>query len=114
MLRFDELINDDIVIFSLSGNMSSFADTAPIREKIKSHLDEKHGKFVLDLADIVWMTSEGIGFLASTMATVTQAGGRVVLSNINARVERVLAITRCNSIMRHFDSRQKAVDYLRG
>ncbi len=114
MLEYKDMTADDIVVFALTGNMSAFADTGPIREKIKMYLDGKQMKFVLDLAEVSWISSEGIGFLASTMATVTKAGGRVVLSNTNERVERVLAITRCNTIMKHFGSRQEAVEFLKG
>lgn len=110
-MNFEDLVFGEVVVFSLFGKILSFEDSAPLRERIKEHLDAKMKNFVLDLAAVPWINSEGIGLLASTMATVAKAGGRVVLANINDKVERVLTITKCNKIIKHFNSREEALEF---
>lgn len=113
-MQYEDLIVEDVVVLALSGKMWAYEDSAPIRAKIKIYLDGERKSFVLDLAGVPWINSEGIGFLASTMASVAKAGGRIVLANTNEKVEKVLAITRCSTIMKHFGNRQEAIEYLSG
>lgn len=113
-MDYQDQVEGDVVVFALSGKMLTFADSDPIRAKIKIYLDAERKSFVLDLAAVPWINSEGIGFLASTMASVAKAGGRVVLANTNEKVERVLAITKCSTIMKHFRNRQEAMEFLSG
>jgi anti-sigma B factor antagonist len=63
---------------------------------------------VIDLARTDWMNSVGLGMLISALTTVRNAGGRLVLANID-KIESILTITRLISVFEHFDSRDAAL-----
>lgn len=108
-MEFEDMLVGDVVVVILHGKIMAYEDSLPLRDRIKEHLDSEKTKFVIDMADVPWMNSEGIGLLATAVATVGKGGGRLVLANISKKVESVLIITKCNSIIRHYDSREAAV-----
>jgi len=108
-MEFEDTVVGDVVVVILHGKIMAYEDSLPLRERLKEHLDSEMRKFVIDMADVPWMNSEGIGLLATAVATVGKAGGRLVLANISRKVENVLTVTKCNSIIKHFDSRDEAV-----
>ena len=111
-MTFQDILDGNIVVFALSGKIMIFAECTPLRDKVKEYIALDKTRFVIDMADVPWMNSEGIGMLASTVATVGSAGGKVVLANINEKVKKVLYITGCHTVVEHFDSRQAAIESL--
>ncbi len=113
-MEFEDAVIGDVVVVILHGKIMAYEDSLPLRERLKEHLDSEMTKFVIDMADVPWMNSEGIGLLATAVATVGKAGGRLVLANISKKVESVLTITKCDAIIKHYDSREAAVASLSG
>jgi anti-anti-sigma factor len=113
-MEFEDMVIGEVVVVAIYGKIMASADCVPPREKINAYLKSGKRNFVIDLAGVPWMNSDGIGLLAITTAAVAKAGGRLVLANINKKIERLLVITKCNTIIKHFDSRQAAVDFLSG
>ncbi len=111
-MTFQELVDGDIVIFALSGKIMAFEECVPLREKLKDYIGRDKRRFIFDMADVSWMNSEGVGLLASAVSTVGKVGGKIVLANIGDKVQRVLAITKCDKILKHFDSREAAIEAL--
>lgn len=109
---FQDFVDGNVVVFALSGKIFSCDDAASVRVTVKDYIAKKHKYFVLDMAEVPWINSEGIGLLAMTVASVNGVGGKVVLANINDKVARVLAITKCDNIIDIFSSRDAAVSSL--
>lgn len=109
-MTFQEVLAGEVVVFALSGKIMAFDESTPLRTRIKEYIDSGKKNFVIDMADVPWMNSEGVGLLAATVTTVGKAGGKLVLANINEKIESVLIITKCNTIIKHYDSRQTAIE----
>jgi anti-anti-sigma factor len=108
-MNIQDVLVGEAVIIALSGKIRSCEDAIPVRAVIKEHLSHDKKNFVIDMADVPWMNSEGIGLLASAMATIKAANGKIVLANISEKVEQVLTVTKCNKIIDHFESREAAI-----
>ena len=65
-MDFQDLSDGNVVVFALSGKIMSCEDAIPIRAKIKEYLEQNKKNFVIDMADVPWMNSDGLGLLAST------------------------------------------------
>jgi anti-sigma B factor antagonist len=63
---------------------------------------------VVDLGKVDWMNSVGLGMLISALTSTKNAGGRLVLANID-KIESILTITRLISVFEHYDSRDAAL-----
>ena len=76
--------------------------------KIHEYIELNKKNIVVDLANVDWMNSVGLGMLISALTTVKNSGGRLVLANID-KIESILTITRLISVLEHFESRDAAM-----
>ena len=107
-MKFDDSVQDGIVVLDISGKIMGGEETTMFHGKIHEYINGNQKNFVIDLARTDWMNSVGLGMLISALTTVRNAGGRLVLANID-KIESILTITRLISVFEHFDSRDAAL-----
>ena len=83
-------------------------ETTMFHGKIHEYIQVNKKNICVDLASVDWMNSVGLGMLISALTTVKNAGGRLVLANID-KIESILTITRLITVFEHFDSREEAI-----
>ena len=81
---------DDIAIVSLSGKFLAGSDGPYLRQKVKDFIDAGTKKLIIDFAEVPYIDSTGLGFLAGTRVTAQNASVRMVLANINIHVRKIL------------------------
>jgi anti-sigma B factor antagonist len=81
---------DDIAIVSLSGKFLAGSDGPYLRQKVKDFIDAGTKKLIIDFAEVPYIDSTGLGFLAGTRVTAQNAAVRMVLANINIHVRKIL------------------------
>ena len=107
-MKFTDQIIDDVVVLDVSGKIMGGEETTMFHGKIHEYISQNKKKFVVDLANVDWMNSIGLGMLISAFTTVKNAGGMLVLANIT-KIESILTITRLITVFKHFDSREEAL-----
>jgi anti-sigma B factor antagonist len=107
-MKFEDHLDNNIVILDVSGKIMGGEETTMFHGKIHEYIELNKKNFVVDLAKVDWMNSVGLGMLISALTTVKNAGGRLVLANID-KIESILTITRLITVFEHFDSRDEAV-----
>ncbi len=107
-MKFTDQLEGDIVILDVSGKIMGGDETTLFHGKIHEYLNQSKKGIVVDLAKVDWMNSVGLGMLISALTAVKNAGGRLVLANID-KIESILTITRLISVFEHYDSRADAV-----
>ncbi len=107
-MKFDDKIVDDIVVLDVSGKIMGGDETTMFHGKIHEYINQNKKNFVVDLAKVDWMNSVGLGMLISALTTVRNAGGRLVLANID-KIESILTITRLITVFEHYESRDEAI-----
>ena len=65
-------------------------------EKIKT---ERHDRLLVDLTELAFLDSIGLGFLISLYTSVTNSGGRFVMVGLNDRVRHILELTRLKDVL---------------
>jgi len=113
-MTYQEDVEKDVVIFTLSGKIFAPNDVGLLRARVKEFISEDYKNFVLDMTRVPWINSEGIGLIAVTIATVSGSGGKVVLANISPKVKQVLAVTKCDKIVQVYQNRDLAVSSFGG
>ncbi|MDZ4722330.1 MAG: STAS domain-containing protein [candidate division Zixibacteria bacterium] len=108
-MRFNDSLENDVVILDVSGKIMGGDETAQFHGKIHDYIGKKKMNFIVDLAGVEWMNSVGLGMLISALTTVKNSGGRLVLANIT-KIESILAITRLITVFEHYDSRKEALE----
>ena len=66
-------------------------------------------KLLLNLADVTYIDSSGIGELVSGFTTVTNSGGQLKLLNLTKRVKDLLQITKLYTVFEVFDDEAEAI-----
>ena len=82
--------NDDAAVLSLSGKFLAGSDGPYLRQKVKDLVDAGKKKVIVDFADVPYIDSTGLGFLAGARVTVQNARGQIVLANLNDHVRKIL------------------------
>ncbi len=89
-MRIAMHFKDDVAILSLSGKFLAGSDGPYMRQKVKDLLEAGTKKLVIDFADVPYIDSTGLGFLAGSRVTAQNAGARIVLSELNTHVRKIL------------------------
>lgn len=112
-MKFDEHLEGDILVFEISGKIMGGDETTQFHGKLHEHINGGKKNVIIDLAKVDWMNSIGLGMLISALTTVRNAGGKLVLANID-KIESILTITRLISVFEHHDSREAALKAFAG
>src|SRR5512133_2774946 len=99
----------DVSIVDLSGRITLGDGAGIVRETVKDILKGGHKKLLLNLGDVSYIDSSGIGELVSGFTTVTNNGGRLKLVNLTKRVKDLLQITKLYTVFEVFDDAAAAV-----
>src|SRR5208282_67128 len=66
------------------------SDGPYLRQKVKDLMDAGTRKLMVDFADVPYIDSTGLGFLAGARVTVQNANARIVLASLNPHVRKIL------------------------
>jgi anti-anti-sigma factor len=89
-VRITARFADDIAIVSLSGKFLAGSDGPYLRQKVKEFIDAGTKKLIINFSEVPYIDSTGLGFLAGTRVTAQTAAVRMVLSNVNVHVRKIL------------------------
>jgi anti-sigma B factor antagonist len=85
---------EDVVIVDLSGKITLGEGSSLLRKTILELIHRGHQKLLLNLEDVDYIDSSGIGELVSAYTTVRNSRGELKLLNLTKRVHDLLQITR--------------------
>jgi anti-sigma B factor antagonist len=88
----------DIAVLDISGRITLGEGTVMLRETVRDLVDKGHKRIVLNLADVLYIDSSGMGELVKTHVTIRNSGGELKLANPNKRVRDLLEMTKLSAI----------------
>ena len=80
-----------------------------LKDKVNSLVNQGHKKIVLNLAEVPYIDSAGLGEIVRTYTTVSRQGGSLKLLNLTKRITDLLSITKLLTVFETFDSENEAV-----
>jgi anti-sigma B factor antagonist len=96
----------DVCVLDLSGRITLGEGSAYLRQTLREMVGKGNRKILLNLADVDYIDSSGIGELVSGFTTVRTAGGELKLLNLTKRVHDLLQITKLFTVFDvHSDER---------
>ncbi len=84
----------EIAVVDFSGKITLGEGSSMLRRMIRELIDKGHRKILINLYDVDYIDSSGIGELVSAYTTVRTASGELKLLNLTRRVHDILQITR--------------------
>ena len=89
---------DGVVIISLSGKIMGGPEAGQINDQINNLIDAGKIRIIIDLKQVEWMNSSGLGILIGAITTLRNNGGKMILANVSERIENLLKITKLISV----------------
>jgi anti-sigma B factor antagonist len=100
----------DIHLLDCSGKITLGEGTMAIRNTVRELIKNGGKKLVLNLSDVNYIDSSGIGELVSSFTTVTNQGGQLKLLNLTKKIHELLAITKLLTVFQTFDDEASAIN----
>ncbi len=95
------------IVLSLIGDLDMW--TLPrAKEEVQKLIDEQKVKVVLDLEKTNYIDSSGLGFFIGTLKKLRDAGGELILINLNAYIYGIFQLIQLQHIIKTFDSLEEA------
>ena len=108
-LAIAERESGDVTILTLSGQLVLDDGDLAFRKRIHELVDRGRVNIVLDLADVTYIDSAGVGMVVSKLKTLRERGGDMKLLNLNMRGLRIFGITKLMFVFDTFESEAMAV-----
>lgn len=106
-LRMSTRTVENVLVVDCSGRLLFGEESASLREMVKKLLAESP-KIVMNLREVNYIDSGGLGTLVSLFTTARNAGGAVKLASLSQRVGDLLQLTKLFTIFEVFDNEQAA------
>jgi anti-sigma B factor antagonist len=99
----------DVTVMDLSGRITLGEGSTMLRDNIRDLLGRGQKKILLNLGDVTYIDSSGIGELVSGFTTVTNQGGQLKLLNLTKKVHDLLQITKLYTVFEVHNEEAAAV-----
>ena len=108
-MKTNVIDHGEVKILQLFGKVTIGEGDVQLREAVHALVDAGTRKIILDLADLKYIDSSGIGELVSCYTTITNRGGQLRLSNLHSKIYSLLQLTALVSVFQIFDSNEDAL-----
>jgi anti-sigma B factor antagonist len=101
---------EDIVILAVTGRITLGEGNVMLREVVRDLADNGTRKVVLNLSEVNYIDSSGVGELVKTHTTIHNKGGQLKLSSLNKRVHDLLEMTRLSAVFDVHNDEASAIE----
>src|SRR5215813_2895735 len=108
-MEIKERVVEGVSILDLSGKIILGEGDVQIKERIKDLLADGQRRILLNLGDVSYIDSAGLGALISTYTTTKREGGHLKLVNLTKRIQDLLAITKLITVFDTYDAEAEAL-----
>lgn len=100
---------EDVTILDLHGKILIGEGDDALRDAVTRLVDSGRTKLLLNLADVPYVDSAGLGEIVRCYTTVSRKGGRLKLVNLTKKIQDLLSITKLLTVFETYDSEGDAV-----
>jgi anti-sigma B factor antagonist len=109
-MQIDEKMNGEVVVVKITGDITlNQGGDVLLKDKIQSLLQQGQRKLVLDLGNVSYVDSAGLGQLVQIHATTKSKGGSLRIVNVTKRLKDLLVVTKLVTVFDSYDSEAEAV-----
>jgi len=98
-----------VTILDIHGKITIGEGSAEVRNMVRELLQAGKKDILLNLGDVSYVDSSGIGELVSSFTTVSNQGGRLKLLNLTKKLKELLAITKLLTVFDSYEDEEDAL-----
>jgi anti-sigma B factor antagonist len=99
----------DVVVLDVSGRITLGEGSRAMRDEIRALTDKGNKKILLNLGDVSYIDSAGLGELVSGYTSMVRVGGTLKLLSLTKRVKELLQITKTYTLFEVHEDEAQAV-----
>jgi anti-sigma B factor antagonist len=99
----------DVIILDLHGKILIGEGDDALRDAVTKLIDGGKTKLLLNLADVPYVDSAGLGEIVRCYTTVSKKGGKLKLLNLTKKIQDLLSITKLLTVFETFENESEAV-----
>jgi anti-sigma B factor antagonist len=99
---------ESVLVIEMKGKVMGGPDSDLFSETLNEHIED-FKKIVLDLGDVKWMNSSGLGIIVGGLTSVKNAGGELKLARVGKKINSLLMITQLVQIFQTYDTVEGAI-----
>jgi anti-sigma B factor antagonist len=108
-IKIEERPVGRVTVLDIVGRLTIDQGAQHLKDKINSLISQERTHIVLNLGNVPYIDSGGLGQLVASYGSVMKAGGALKLLNVTSRNHDLLSITRLVTVFESFDSEAEAV-----
>ena len=108
-MEISERNDGKVTILNLTGKVTLGEGDVLLKDKLHSLLNQGRKDVLLNLAQVSYVDSAGLGAIVSAYTTMTREGGSLKLANVTKKLQDLLAITKLLTVFETFDSEDEAL-----
>ena len=97
-------------MIKLEGNVLGGPDAAELNNSLHKLVEAKKKKIVIDLSDVPFMNSSGLGMLIGSVTTMRNAGGDLKLAGASAKIKNILSVTKLLNVFELYATAKEAAE----
>ena len=108
-MQITERTVGDVTVLDLKGKITLGEGDEQLKDKVNSLVNQGIRKMLLNLADVPYLDSAGLGEVVRAYTTVSRQGGSLKLLNLTKRITDLLSITKLLTVFETYESENEAV-----
>jgi len=108
-MQIEERVVNDVTILDLKGKITLGEGDEALKDKINSLIHQNRKRILLNLEDVPYIDSAGLGEIVRTYTTVSRQGGQLKLVNLTKRITDLLSITKLLTVFETFENEPDAL-----
>jgi anti-sigma B factor antagonist len=109
-MQLEQRIVDNVAIIKVTGDITlSKGGDVLLKDKVQSLLHQGYTNLLIDLSEVSYVDSAGLGELVQTYVTAKNRGGRLRLLNPTKRLKDLLVVTKLLTVFESYDNEAAAL-----
>jgi anti-sigma B factor antagonist len=109
-MNISERVVEGVSVLDLSGKIVLGEGDIQLKDRIRDLLADGQRKILLNLGDVSYIDSAGLGAIISCYTTSKREGGQLRLVNLTKKVKDLLTITKLITIFEPYESEKEALE----
>src|SRR3954465_7484370 len=108
-MQIEERVVNNVTILDLKGKITLGEGDEVLKDKINSLIQQDRKRILLNLGEVPYIDSAGLGEIVRTYTTVSRQGGQLKLVHLTKRIQDLLALTQLVTVFAKDDSEPEAL-----
>ncbi|MGI9108090.1 MAG: STAS domain-containing protein [Pyrinomonadaceae bacterium] len=109
-LNINERQAGDVTVLDMSGKITIGEGSVALRGAIRRLIEEGKKKILLNLSQVGYVDSSGIGEFVASFTAINREGGQLKLLNLTQKIQDLLAITKLLTVFDTYDDESSALN----